>query len=841
MESRQFLFIASFLLFVLTCFFNYNEKNSLQNYQLDNPSPSGRAEWRAKMRGYSASPQKIIETKNILTKRYKKERLQKDGGLSTWTELNNHEEGGRVRALAAHPTNPNILFCGGASGGLWKSTNAGASWSPVSDLLPSLSITTIIIDPSQPNRMFISTGETITTDSTPGAGIFRSNDGGDTWEIIPALQGDDFDSFYWIQSIAIDPDDSSVMYAGKNGGSKNTSNDDGELWKFENFGATKTQIVNIPVVDDITRIVVNPEDGDNIAVCTENNLIVTQNGGLSWINVGPIIANNGRIEVAFDPSDEDNIYLLSAGSATGSIYKSENKGSSWSSVRTGLTIFTNAIGGNQGWYNNTIWVDPLYSDRLILGGIDLWNYIISTNTLTKISDQTQHNLGLSAHADHHIIVPAQDYGPTNRKVYFGNDGGIASTDNITSVTESTGWNLLNNGLNITQYYNSDIQGLSAVRIIAGSQDNGTMFTEDGGSTWSQDLTSDGGYCAISRQDPSTQYASKQRGDFHFRTGAIAFSSYFDLTVEQGSEAPFITPMAMYPNDGNQIIVGGEKIYHIEYDPNLAQKTVTEITPSSPPSSFYDVSAITISDDGEIVLVGYSDGSVWRYFGDITIAPALKLYQHPSDRPVTSIALHPSIEGRVAISIGGYYEDNVLIGENIHELFLLNMTWEVRDNGIANVHVNDLEWHPTKNNWLYAGTDFGIMATEDNGSNWNISPNFMNISDGPVFTEVSKLQFTGPLTLGGYKLVATTYGRGIWITEDPIRDEIWLDHSSTSILKNGFEASPYKEIEDAESVQAHGQTWHIKSGTYTKSGTLIIDKRIGAIEKEGNGAITIGEN
>lgn len=812
-------------------------------------SPFGRDEWRSKMRGGTATTHNVSKAKSALLKKYQAQPHYKDAGLNTWTELNNHEEGGRVRALAVHPADPDILFSGGASGGLWKSTNQGTTWSPIGDMLPSLSISTILIHPIHPDTMFVSTGEVITagdktTGSTPGAGIFRSQNGGITWQLVPALRGDQFDDFYWVQSIAFNPNDPSIIYAGKNGTKNQSNNGDGELWRFENFGETKTQMSLIPDLTDIIHIVVNPNDSANIAVCTEDNLVITQDGGQSWVDVDMLIPGTlGRAEVAFDPSDEDKIYALFSGMgvSAGVIYSSDDKGLSWTLEIGALTIFDNSF-GNQGWYNNVIWVDPLNTDNIIVGGIDLWRYEVGSPGLTKLSDWTVNDQGLSAHADQHIIVAATDYSANNRKIYVGNDGGIASTNDITTVTTNSGWNLLNNGLNITQYYWSDIDGSDPHLIIAGSQDNGTIYTDDSGASWEKVNSGDGGYCAISAQDPTTQYSSTQNGDFEIKFGTLTgFIPYFDLAAEQGDAAPFITPMAIYPNDGNQIVVGGQKVYHIELDPTLSTSTVIDKTPNPPPNSFYDVSAIAVSEDGFALYVGYSDGSLWRYLGDITIAPAIKVYQHTSDRPITSIAIHPNLEGRVAISIGGYVEDNIIVGQNIDDLFLSNHTWTVKDEGIAGIHVNHLTWHPSKNNWIYAGTDFGIMASEDNGNNWNVSPNFLNISDGPVFTEVTKLQFTEAQTLGGHFLVATTYGRGIWKSDQIIRDELWLDHSTTNMIQNGLEGTPFQNIDDATIRGAHGQNWYIEAGTYTSGGNIIIDKRLGEINKTGNGSIIIGNN
>ena len=136
------------------------------------------------MRNYDASPEKILAARETIRSQFSKERdaNNKDGGLNQWEVLASNSGAGRTRAIAVHPTDPDILYVGGANGGVWKTNNGGTTWRALDDFLPSLAVTSIIIHPTNPDTIYIATGESIVagTDaqSTPGAGIFQSVNGG---------------------------------------------------------------------------------------------------------------------------------------------------------------------------------------------------------------------------------------------------------------------------------------------------------------------------------------------------------------------------------------------------------------------------------------------------------------------------------------------------------------------------------------------------------------------------------------------------------------------------------------------------------------------------------------
>jgi len=643
-------------------------------------------------------------------------------------------------------------------------------------------------------------------------------------------------------------DDPSIFYAVANGISKSTTAGGcSNLYKFSQHGDMAEKISSFPCLTDRgTTIFINPNDGDHIMVGTNNGLVISYNKGVSWstlntFNTPTWPSVTGRVEVAMSIADEDRVYALCEGSGVnGILLRSDDKGISWTTMSSALTIFNPSPTKNNGWYHNVIWVDPGSKDRILLGGLDIWKSIDAGNTLSKITDWNQNNAGLSPHADQHIIVAASDYDiTTNRKIYIGNDGGVASTIPYTSATPTTGWDLLNNNsLGITQYYDSDIFGNNPNSLIGGAQDNGTLYSDDSGSSWDVLKGGDGGMCAISKQESDLLYFSTQFGRFRNTCPPLVGADFELFTITDfEADSLFIQPMEIFPNDGRQVVIGGMQLYHVTLDA-LCSKTVVVQSPTASVIGTR-VSEIEIRNNGNEIYVGYDNGNIYK--GNTTTATWTweLVYTDPQSRTVTDIAINPNIPNRVAACFGGYSVDNVVItndgGDN----------WLVKTDGLPIIHINTLVWHPNKGSWLYAGTDLGILATENNGNDWNISPNWFGKADGPAFVEITKLQFTRENTLGGHRLVATTFGRGIWKSEKFVQGDIHLDENTTSPVNNGFITTPYNVIEDAEEVQAHGQTWFIDGGTYPVDKTggkkIILDKRLGELKHTGTGSIIIGDN
>jgi hypothetical protein len=739
-----------------------------------------------------------------------------DAGIWSWTWLGPGNIGGRIRSILVHPTVTSRMWVGSVSGGIWRSDNSGSSWFPVDDFMANLAVTTLAFDPTNTNTMYAGTGEGFfNTDALPGAGIFKSVDGGVTWNQLPSTNNI---LFKHVNRIAHHPTQTGVLYA---------ATTPALLWKTTNGGDTWTLPLAPPASQNsgIGDVKVHPTIPNRVLVGTlpdttgEGSVHFSTDGGANWSEETTGLANAlpndpNRSEVAFGRGDTMYVSMDRSG---GQLWRSTNAGATWSLRNSGTNYFVNSS-GSQGWYDNALWVDPTNSNTVIVGGIDLWRSTNGGTTFSKISDWNKYHTGLSAHADQHAIVHHPGYnGSTNRTVFFGNDGGIQRATNVSTVDDSTGWTNLANGLGITQFY----AGAAAVDgsvILGGAQDNDKLRYNGGAtSSWVQVETGDGGYCAVDFTNSSVLYGEGIRLSIRKSTngGVSYFNAISGLTDAGNTNSPFIAPFAMDPFNSNILFAGSYRVWKTTNGAaswSLARGGIT--------GNFY-VSAVAVFSTE--IWVGYTDGTVSFSTNGGTSwtdvdggAPGLP------DRRVTDIAISPYFAGQAVVTLSGYESDNVWITQNY------GGNWTRRTgtapDTLPALQVNTVSFHPVNPNWLYIGTDLGILATETFGVTWNTTPAYDG-NDGPVNVEVDDLFWYDD------RMVAATHGRGMYRSR-PL-DIVYVDQANNG-SEDGSSANPYNTVGEGYGAAGNGTTVSIRSATYA-AGAITLNKR-GTIVATGGSVI-----
>ena len=366
---------------------------------------------------------------------------------------------GRVTALAVDPTNPNIVYLGGAEGGVWKSTNGGTNWTPLTDSQPSLAVGSIVIDPNNPNTIYVGTGEeNFAIDSYYGAGILKSTDGGATWTQLGS--GTFFNTGgapisarsggARIGDLAISNDGTTLLAAVQGAGSVASgvyrSPDRGQTWTSVLSGAPGTTVLFDPSNNSIAYAALGFILGGPSGA--SNGVYKSTNGGQTWApangtgaNVLPSGAAVGRIEIAIAPSSPSTLYasIQDPRSATfGALlgfFKTIDGGVNW----TALTApdYCNA----QCWYDNAVRVKPDDAQTVFAGGsavgFTAGGYLIrSTNGGNSWSGVAVGGGGVRLHVDHHALAFSKP-GSGTLTLYAGNDGGVWSTADILGVPVGT--------------------------------------------------------------------------------------------------------------------------------------------------------------------------------------------------------------------------------------------------------------------------------------------------------------------------------------------------------------------------------------------------------------------
>lgn len=490
----------------------------------------------------------------------------------------------------------------------------------------------------------------------------------------------------------------------------------------------------------------------------------------------------GHSVLAYAASSPGVIYA-SVDQNGGEVAKSSDGGQTWS-VLTAVpsepasdSCTNNAYLCGQGWYANSLWVDPTNASHLIVGGLDLFQSTNGGTSWTQISDWT--NTPVSPHADHHAIVADSGFnGGTDTAVYFGNDGGLYAAANPLNVTKLSGWTELNNGLAITQFYGgAGHAGVTAsangniVPVVGGAQDNGTLLYSGNANSWTEFYSGDGGACAVDPSDGNYLYGEYAYLDLARSTdggqSASDLGSYY-ISDAQNGYANFIAPFILDPNDssGNTLYAGGASLWRSTNikaaTPSFSSAIGTGLPADYTSAAGYGtyISAIAVAEgDANDIWVGFDNGSVYHQGGTVASPSWTKMGSGTLPaRMVLSIEVQPNpttSAETVYVTFGGYRTDNIWRGS------FNGTTWTwtsltPASSGFPQVPVYSLAIAPGNTNWLYAGTDVGLFTSTDGGSTWSTT------NDGPANVRINQLVWFDT-THAQPVLLAVTHGRGMFKT------------------------------------------------------------------------------
>ncbi|MDX2041846.1 MAG: BACON domain-containing carbohydrate-binding protein [Acidobacteriota bacterium] len=734
-------------------------------------------------------PQHTFGNDTLLPSR---KQTSKNAVLPAWTSLGPGNVGGRTRAIIIHPTIPTTIYAAGVAGGVWKSTNGGTTWLPVSDLISNLAVNSLAMDSTNPNTLYAGTGEGFFNNgAVRGAGIFKTTDGGTTWTQLAATNTTDF---HYVNDLIVSPNNSNRIYAATRTG----------IWRSTDGGTAWTKVLNATEVGSTTTAinggcldlaVRTDRPTDYVfASCgnqTQARIFRNTDAGAAgaWIQVHTE-NNAGRTSLAIAPSNQDTIYAMSAAlggtfdDALHAVFRSTSSGDagSWTprvrntdanklnasilsfviaAFATNCGLDTANTFGGQAWFDNVIAVDPADPNRVWAGGIDLFR-----------SDDGGANWGMAAHAyqsrtnpqyvhpDQHAIVFHPQYnGATNQTVYIGNDGGIYRSDNARAATAignnapctpsatAVTWTSLNNGYGVTQFYHGSVYPNGAT-YFGGTQDNGTIRGSDSAGTnaWNEINGGDGGHSAVDPTNTNTLYTaftgiSVQKSTNSGTTFSPATSGINDTGL-------FITPYVMDPSNPQRLFLGARLFIWRTNNGATSWQQASAITPGSG-----SVSAIAVSPtNANFALAGMSDGFLIRTdqaltSGATTTWPSVQ----PRSGYVSSVAFDPTNKD---IAYATY---STFGGVHVWKTVNAGAGWTgLNGTGagtLPDVPVHSIVVDPTNTMRLYIGTDVGVFASTDGGTTWAVE----NTGFANVITEWLAINSTSSTT----QLFAFTHGRGAW--------------------------------------------------------------------------------
>lgn len=724
-----------------------------------------------------------------------------DAGIGPWEWLGPGNIGGRIRTIVFHPADSNVIFIGAASGGIWRSDNGGGWWYPLADFMASLHVTSIVIDPTNASIMYAGTGEQNPgaggpggggSGNVPGAGIFKSSDGGGHWD---QLSSTAVPGFNFVGRVAHHPSQSGILLAATGSG----------IYRTTNGGATWTQTLNGVVGYQVKYHPTNPS---RVLAGTSRDFYLSTDGGQLWTRQTTGGANmlpnaNTRCEGDFSVTD-NSVYVNMVDNDSGQVWRSTDAGVTWSLRKTRIQF------GENGPYNNSIWVDPTNSSFVLAGGRNLQRSTDGGATFVHIGGEGQQIPAPNLHSDVHVVVQHPGYnGSSNRTVYVGCDGGIYRAADISTASTTSGWTNLATNLGITQFYG----GAAAPNgsLFAGAaQDNDrsqTTFAR-GALNWFGAAGSapggDGTAMAVDFTNSARVYAEATYG-------SIARSEDSGHTYTQkvngiADSSLWVAPLVMDPNNANTLYWGGFRLWKTtDRADNWALFRGTIV--AKPYCSALDIAR----GNSNLIWAGYNNGQL----SQTTDGGAHWTDLPGGGRPataVTSIAISPSNNSIVLVSYGGYSNNTVWLTEDG------GSTWSGRSgtapDDIPAIQVNTVSIHPLNTNWMYAGTDLGVFSSEDRGQTWSYTA-LDGWNEGPAMVEVSQLFWEG-----SDWLVAATYGRGMFRSR--IFFAVYVDQNSPP-FGNGTIESPYNLIQDGVTYQGNGTDLYVKTGIYNP-GAILFSRR-----------------
>ena len=671
-------------------------------------------------------------------------------GVNSFFPNNWGKTSGRLNAIAVAPNDPNLLLLGSGTGGIWRSTDGGVNFAPVSDNASETNVGSIAFAPSQPAVVYASMGDAF--NGYLGSGVLKSTDAGATWARVSNAATLPEGSFNF--KILVDPQDPNRVY--------------------------------------LSQTSFNPRDGNAVIV---GGIFISTDGGVNWTKTF-----DGQCrDLAINPADPNILYLAArrfqvAGSATTGVYRSTNRGQTWSLLLasplatpsdtrlavtpadpqriyfyTGLTtgslqVLVSADGGanwtNRGAngidpgqfaYNSYIVADPANPNTLYVGSRDVYKSVdggVSWTNITRSFNGA--NFGYTptqsnAHPDQHAFAFAPNDPNT---IYVGNDGGIYKSTNA-----GAGFTSLNATLSLSQAVGFTLHPTDNSISYMGTQDNGSQRRLSG-TDWREFSTGDGGNNVVPAISASKVFSTYVYGSVsRFGNNGQTFEGQVGTEATFGESAT--TPrIAFYPpfvgNGVDDTIYFGT--YRLFVSANLgaswtAPAGVTDLTTGGT-----DVlNAIAVAKSNiNVIYTGSRSGRAMRsndggvnWTNITTGLPA---------RTITAIKVSPTNPATAWLAVSGFGSGHIFKTSDS------GATWVNISGDLPNIPVTAILPDPLDSATLYLGTDLGVFRSPAGGNTWTHF-NF-GIPPVPVTQLVANTK---------NRIMAATYGRGIYEAINPIDD------------------------------------------------------------------------
>ncbi|NNM23160.1 MAG: hypothetical protein HKO54_06385, partial [Flavobacteriaceae bacterium] len=735
---------------------------------------------------------------------------------------------GRINDLEMHPTNPRILYAGAAGGGVWKSVDGGATFSPIFDE-HAQSIGVVTLDPKNPDQViWVGTGETWTRNSVSiGDGLYRTTDGGSNWKEVPG-----FENSERIASVVINPNNTNEIYVGVLGALWSDSEDRG-VYKSTDGGATWKKILYINPTTGAADVIMDPKNPNVLYASMwqfrrsawgfasggpNSALYKSTDGGASWnkIHNGFPAGDLGRIAVAVAPSDNNIIYavLETEDKTKNGLWKSTNAGQSWEHLNNDFGLVVRPF------YFSRITIDPRNADVVVKGGLN--------GSISRDGGKTFKSLG-QMHSDiHDIAFHIKD----SDQMFVGTDGGVYRSWNGGTTMEIV------ENLPLSQFYHISVDDAEPYNVYGGLQDNGSWYgpSSSPGGVNARDWNSVGygdGFRVLKHPTKNIIYSEMQGADNVWRYDADRNRTKTVQPLQEKGKAKlrwnWNPPMAVSAHVPDRFYMGSQFVHRSDdmgdsytiISPDLTTNDPAKQNQAESGGLSVDNSGaenhttiFTIAEsplDENILWVGTDDGNVqvtqdggktWNNVtANLTGIPGNTWVYHIEASVHGKGTAYAVFDGHTHGDFKPYALKTTDYGK----------TWKniITDDIQNNAFVRNIQEDYENENLLFLGTEFGLYVTIDGGKSWSQFTNNMP----PVAVHFIDMQKqTNDIVMG-------THGRGVIILDDisPLRE---LSQEILAKDVHFFETKPFTMVEESGFAGGFGIETQFVGGNKSTAARII---------------------
>lgn len=626
-------------------------------------------------------------------------------------------DAGRLTFIRFLPGNVNTIFVGTGAGGMWKSTDAGATWNTNTNSLEVLGCSDLAINPTNTNIMYLATGD-IDAGDTYATGVLKSTDGGLTWN--PTSLAWAVSAQRRIGRLLINPLNPNILFAATSVG----------IYRTNNAGTNWTLIRTGNFKDMEYR----PNDTSTVYAVTSSTFFKTTTGGntsASFVQITSGLPTAGaRQVISVTPADPNYVYILRSASdnSFGGVYRSTNSGTSFSLRSNSPNIFgwdpDGSDSGGQGWYDIACGVSTTNKDEITCGGVNSWKSLDGGVTWSL----NTHWYGGGApyvHADLHVVEYV-----SGTTCYLGHDGGISRTTDGGST-----WTTINGQMDIAQSYRIGQSSTTANYVLSGHQDNGTNLLN--GTVWKEVYGGDGADCFVDRTNNNTLVESYVYGDFNISNNGG--NSWTGITNGLTGTGAWIAPIIQSPHVANTYYCGYQQVFK-------STNKGTNWTQMGTISTSGQILYLAAAPSNSLVLYAATSGAVYKTINGGTSWSTITSGLPTGSAQITRIAVDNTDANNVFVTFSGYSATNKVFTTTDG-----GATWTNISTGLPNLPVNCVIYTNNSNDAIYVGTDVGVYYRDGSMNSWTPFmtglPNVI-VNDFEIFYPTNKLR-------------AGTYGRGVW--------------------------------------------------------------------------------